>query len=244
MKYITPTYLLNPMHKISVAIIGCGGTGSQVLTGLARMNSTLIALDHPGLQVTCIDDDVVTEANLGRQLFSASDIGRYKTDVLIERINRFYGINWQSVTKRIDRTYALPYNIVISCVDSIESRKVIKDVMVLDLKKQPHQDDFEKQYYWLDFGNGNNSGQVILSDGKKLKDIFILFPDFINQKSEEDAPSCSVAESIKKQDLYINGTLAMLGCDLLWKLFHDGSLEYQGLFLNLQTLTVKPIKIK
>lgn len=241
MKHIAPSYFLNPSHKISVCVIGVGGTGSQVLTCLARMNATLIALGHPGLHVTCIDPDIVSEANLGRQLFSKPDVGRFKTDVLIERVNRFFNLNWESRPCKVQEYRKLYFNIVISCVDSIKARKMIKDRFVIH---KAQRSDFTRSYYWMDFGNGNNSGQVILSDGKKLKDIFILFPDFINQKTQADTPSCSVAEAIHKQDLFTNGTLAMLGCDLLWKLLHDGIIESQGLFMNLETLTVKPIKIK
>ena len=49
-------------------LIGAGGTGSQVLTALARMNHALTELNHAGLSVRLWDDDVITEANLGRQL--------------------------------------------------------------------------------------------------------------------------------------------------------------------------------
>lgn len=241
MKHFTPTYLLNPLHKVSICLVGLGGTGSQVLTCLARMNTTLIALGHPGLQVTCIDPDIVSEANCGRSLFAKADIGRYKTDVLIERINRFFGINWESKPQKITNRFRLPYNIIISCVDNIPTRVLIKK-MFKPRNNQHH--DYDKSFYWLDFGNNNNSGQVILSDGKKLKDIFILFPDFINQKTTDDTPSCSIADAIQKQNLMTNSTLAHLGCTLLWNLLHDGYTETQGLFMNLETLTVKPIKIK
>ncbi len=241
MSHFAPTYLLNPLHKLSIGLVGLGGTGSQVLINLARINATLIALGHTGLQVTAIDPDTVSEFNLGRQLFSKPDVGRFKTDVLIERINRFYGLNWESKPYKVQEYRKLYFNIIISCVDSIKARKMIKDRFVIH---KAQRSDFTRSYYWMDFGNGNNSGQVILSDGKKLKDIFILFPDFINQKTNADTPSCSVAEAIHKQDLFTNGTLAMLGCDLLWKLLHDGVIESQGIFMNLETLTVKPIKIK
>ena len=241
MKHIAPMYFLNPSHKLSVCVVGVGGTGSQVLTCLARINATLLALDHPGLHVTAIDSDTVSESNLGRQLFSKPDVGRFKTDVLIERINRFYGLNWESAPHKVQQYKKLYYNIIISCVDSVHARKMIKNRFKIT---KSCRTDFTRSYYWMDFGNGNNSGQVILSDGKKLKDIFILFPEFINQKTSDDTPSCSVAAAILKQDLFTNGTLAMLGCDLLWKLLHDGIIEHAGLFMNLETLTIKPIKIK
>ena len=35
--HYTDRYLLNPYHPVTVFVIGAGGTGSQVATGLARM---------------------------------------------------------------------------------------------------------------------------------------------------------------------------------------------------------------
>ncbi len=32
-------YLINPQHPVTVNLIGAGGTGSQVLTGLARLDN-------------------------------------------------------------------------------------------------------------------------------------------------------------------------------------------------------------
>lgn len=46
--HYTDSYLLNPQHPVTVNLIGGGGTGSQVLTNLARLDVTLRALGHPG----------------------------------------------------------------------------------------------------------------------------------------------------------------------------------------------------
>ena len=73
--HYTDCYLLNPQHPVTVNLIGGGGTGSQVLTNLARLDVTLRTLGHPGLFVTLYDPDIVTEANIGRQLFGYSDLG-------------------------------------------------------------------------------------------------------------------------------------------------------------------------
>ncbi len=68
--------------------------------------------------------------------------------------------------------------------------------------------------------------------------------NFWNQAKDEDSgPSCSLAEALEKQDLFINSTLAQLGCNLLWKMFRHGMLEHRGLYLNLETLTVNPIRV-
>ena len=63
--HFTDNLLLNPTNPISVNLIGAGGTGSQMLTSLARMNHALNELHHAGLSVRLWDNDIVTEANLG-----------------------------------------------------------------------------------------------------------------------------------------------------------------------------------
>jgi len=84
--HFTDNYLINPTNPVTVTLIGAGGTGSQLLTALARMNHALVALGHAGLHVSLYDDDVVTEANLGRQLFADAELGQYKAAALINRI--------------------------------------------------------------------------------------------------------------------------------------------------------------
>ena len=114
---------MNPQHPVTVNIIGAGGTGSQVLTGMARLDVTLRALGHPGLFVTVYDPDIVTDANIGRQLFGPSDLGLNKSQCLVTRINNFFGNDWKaeasfypSVLKEVSgpklRTSPLPVRII------------------------------------------------------------------------------------------------------------------------------------
>ena len=95
--HYTDSYLMNPQHPVTVNIIGAGGTGSQVLTCMARLDVTLRALGHPGLFVTLYDPDIVTDANIGRQLFGCSDLGLNKAQCLITRVNNFFGNDWKAV---------------------------------------------------------------------------------------------------------------------------------------------------
>ena len=94
--HYTDQYLLNPYHPVTVFVIGAGGTGSQVVTCLARMSVALQALGHPGLHVTVFDPDTVTGANIGRQLFSEAETGLNKAVALVTRINRFFGYTWEA----------------------------------------------------------------------------------------------------------------------------------------------------
>jgi sulfur carrier protein ThiS adenylyltransferase len=71
--------LRSRLRASSVAIIGCGGLGSNVAAMLLRS----------GLRtLTLIDFDVVEESNLNRQLFFRDQIGRPKTEALAETLLR------------------------------------------------------------------------------------------------------------------------------------------------------------
>ena len=94
--HYTDSYLMSPQHPVTVNLIGAGGTGSQELTCLARLDTALRGLGHPGLFVTLYDPDTVTEANIGRQLFGPSDLGQNKAQCLVTRINNFFGNDWKA----------------------------------------------------------------------------------------------------------------------------------------------------
>src|SRR5690606_22960896 len=116
---------------------------------------------------------------------------------------------------------------------------------------------WEKQFYWMDFGNGKTTGQVIIGTVETIKqpkqstyDLVPVLPNFLQEfprgtvdKDEEGGPSCSLAQAMGRQDLYINSTLSNLGCNLLWKMITTMQLPYRGVFLNLDTMKTNPINI-
>lgn len=251
-RHFVHNYIINPMHPLSVALVGVGGTGSQVLTSLGRMNYALQQLGHLGLHVKAYDADTVTPANCGRQLFSPVEVGRNKAEVMVTKLNSFFGTDWESVPMMYDEKSERA-NIVISCVDTIASRQTIAKRLE---RRAYGLGDIMQIYYWLDFGNTLNTGQVILGTATKIEqpkksrgcvptlrcvtDYFDLTT--VNEKN--NGPSCSLAEALSKQDLFINSTLAQIGMAVMWKMFTKGVLETQGAFLNLDTMKVNPIKIE
>ncbi len=108
--HFTDKYILNPTHPITINLVGVGGTGSQVLTSLARINHALIALGHPGLHIAAYDPDEVTQANIGRQQFSMVDLGLNKATVLVTRVNRFFWIRLGGLSFFIQIQAAGEYN--------------------------------------------------------------------------------------------------------------------------------------
>ena len=259
--HFTDNYLLNPTNPISVNLIGAGGTGSQMLTSLARMNHALNELHHAGLSVRLWDDDIVTQANLGRQLFAESELGLQKSVSLINRVNRFFGMNWKAETRKFEKESLnrLPENagtnIYISCVDNVKTRFEIAEI----LKKLNNWGYYSNRpRYWVDFGNSQNTGQVILSTVGKIsqpqsekydtvENLPLVTDEFgellKDSEMQDDTPSCSLAEALDKQDLFINSTMAQMGSSLLWNLFRNGMTEYRGFFLNLKNFQSQPIKL-
>ena len=67
--------------------------------------------------------------------------------------------------------------------------------------------------------------------------------DYAKIKEKESGPSCSLAEALDKQDLFINSTLAHIGCDLLWRMFKEGKTLYRGAYVILETLKVTAIPV-
>lgn len=259
--HFTDNYLLNPTNPISVNLIGAGGTGSKVLTALMEINESLMALGHAGLQVRLWDDDTITTANLGRQRFFESETGLYKSVALINRINRCIGTNWKAETQKFekDKFGRLPENtkaiITITCVDNVKARFGVAEILREISYRKNYRDDPK---YWLDFGNSQDTGQVLLStigeikqpNSAKYQTVASLpfvtdeFGDLLKQSEQEDnTPSCSLAEALEKQDLFINSSLTQMGCSLLWNLFRRGMTEYKGFFHNLKDFRTHPIKV-
>ena len=254
--------LINPTNPVTVNLIGAGGTGSQVLTALARMNHALSELNHAGLSVRLWDDDVITEANLGRQLFAESELGFYKSVALINRVNRFFGTNWKAETQRFEKydlvqlQSNMKSEIYISCVDSVKSRFDIAEILnELKIDKGYYRNQCK---YWIDFGNSQFTGQVLLSTIGNIKQpnsekyVTVENLPFITEEfgellkiseAEDNTTSCSLAEALEKQDLFINSTLAQMGSSLFWGLFRNGLTENRGFFLNLKNFQSQPIKL-
>ncbi|REA63429.1 PRTRC system ThiF family protein [Dyadobacter luteus] len=260
--HFAPSYLLNPANPVTVNLIGAGGTGSRVLTALAEISHALTELGHAGLFVRMFDDDLVCEPNLGRQRFSSCELGLNKAVVRINNVNRFFGTNWKAFPYRFDHDNLYRFqnqasaNIFISCVDTVAARLEIARMLKTRFADQ-HQRR-EKPYYWIDYGNSSSTGQVILStissipqpDSEKfhtVSELAFVTDEFAglleSSESDDNTPSCSLAEALEKQDLFINAALTQLGSALLWSLFRQGMTKNRGVFLNLDTMISQPLKV-
>jgi PRTRC genetic system ThiF family protein len=256
--HIVSKELLQPYNPVTINLIGAGGTGGQVLTALARMNQALIALNHPGLMVSVFDDDTVTRGNLGRQLFTTAELGLHKSVALINRINRFFGTNWKAETEKYDKAYTGDAwaTITIGCVDTVNAR--IEIAKILKKMNREMGNRRNQPLYYMDFGNSKETGQVVLSTIGKIAQptskqyrtveaLPMVTDEFgellLASQTNDNTPSCSLAEALTKQDLFINSALANVGASLLWQLFREGILFNRGFFLNLKEFKTQPLKV-
>jgi PRTRC genetic system ThiF family protein len=247
MRHYLARKLVDPGYsKVKVALAGCGGTGSRLLTNLAVLYAALAAEGHPGFQLTVFDPDTVSEANIGRQLFSPSDIGFNKATVLVTRINQFWGLSWDSVPDVFNNE--IGFDLVISAVDTVKARLEIQNL----LQRSSHY----QTAYWLDVGNLKRSGQIVMGtighhpqpkmEGveavSKVPCITDLY-DLTQVNEEKQGPSCSLAEALESQDLMINPIIADYAVHILRTGFKDGFLTAHGCFVNLESLVVSPLKV-
>jgi len=231
-------------REVRVAVIGAGGTGSQMLMGLAQLHTAMLALGHPGgLDVTVIDSDQVSEANVGRQMFYPSDVGLPKATVLVNRINMAMGTGWKAETRRVTAAESLRTDLAIGCVDNRLARKAILESVARS-----------GGGYWLDLGNRLHDGQVILgevparwakSDAHRLPHAVDLLPEIADesQEADDDTPSCSLADALEKQSLFVNRGVSLYALNLLWELLRYGQIGYHGVFVNLKNARTTPLPV-
>jgi PRTRC genetic system ThiF family protein len=221
------THTVDPQlleRPIRILVVGCGGNGSAIVSGLPYLHQALLAFGHPGgLAATLIDPDTVSETNCVRQPFCRTEIGFPKAIVLAHRINLFWGLNWQGMRATIQQLKkGSDIDFVIGCVDTRKARRAI-DKWVLN----------SRVLYWLDLGNNASSGQFVLGQPKNSA----------NRKKKDTHPSCSAAEALTRQEPFINQNLAYQALGMLTQLLRHGSLSYQGAFCNLATGQLVPLRI-
>src|SRR5260221_8830011 len=233
-EHTIPSLLLE--KTIRITVVGCGGTGSAVASGLPYLHQAMLALGHPGgLDVTLVDGDRISRINCVRQPFSESEIGLHKATVLATRINLFWGLGWKGEPHFLDEGWREETDILIGCVDSRAARNAM-------IRTQTYWNC----HYWLDLGNNADSGQFVLGQPEnqrnRARDLRLptaaeLFPELVNPKldKKDRLPSCSALEALQRQEPFVNQTLAYQALAMLARLFRYGRITYHGAFINIAT---------
>ena len=116
------SHIQEVIARLSVAIVGCGGTGSAVAEQLVRMGARRLDLYDP---------DHVSSSNLTRLYGSRpADVGRAKTDVVAEHLRGIapearIGTHASAITTESVARHLTDADIVFGCTDDNAGRLVL-----------------------------------------------------------------------------------------------------------------------
>lgn len=109
--------LFDPRNSNHVTIVGCGSVGSEVDHMLARMGVS---------RMTIIDGDDVRTHNVPVTFaFRPEDVGRYKVDVVRDRIRAETSASVRAIPRMYDGSEPFEAGAVIACVDTMKARACI-----------------------------------------------------------------------------------------------------------------------
>lgn len=249
-KLQAPTFINDAaegQRNLLVIVVGAGGTGSALLGKLFQMNATITKLGGSALDVVVLDDDTVSEANVGRQAYYPFDVGRNKAEVLVERFNQLGVTRWgfsptkftaETVNQLRNRNYYSGV-VIFGCVDNaagrIEMHKALNDT---------------RNCIYIDAGNANRSGHVVVGvnatigkDKVYYPSVYDLFKTQLDNWKPVEGDSCSHEESIRKQDFGLNDSMALYAGQVLWQLIRHGECAYHSLNVDLESGQVQPFGV-
>ncbi len=236
-----------------IVVVGCGGTGGFLAERVARL-----LIGRPG-RLALVDMDTVEPHNVARQNFYRSEVGRFKSEVLARRLSDQFG--------RAVEYSVLPYDarlhtrafegakglkLLVGCVDNARARRELAETL-----RQNHREAYytyglswPSNVWWLDCGNGRDSGQVLLGNALEqdaLRGAFVerenacmALPAPSWQRPElleappEPEPVLDCAERIAQGDQSptINAAMADLATAYVQALL-DGRCDWTGSYLSL-----------
>lgn len=240
------TLHVRPFKRVAIQLVGCGGTGSHLISGLAAL---MMDLEARGIacELTLTDMDKVEKKNVGRQLFSAGEIGMNKAQALARRMLAAYGRVVMAQTSPVSLdSFSVPesgtLSIVVGAVDNPAARAVIAKAV----------EARDGALWWLDCGNEKRSGQVALgnaAENERIKAEMLLinslpaphlvYPDLIsltaNPPKNTRAPAVSCAEGMQsgEQGLMVNRMVASWALAML-EAFLRGDLQFHAIDFDLK----------
>ena len=258
------TRLVRWERDATIVLVGCGGTGGFLAEAVCRL------LIGRAAQLCLVDPDRVEPHNVQRQAFDAADVGRFKAEVLAERLARRFGreVGYSVLPYDAD-LHAQVFgdarsrlNLLLGCVDNSAARRAI--AATLDEPRWSHgYANTRHLVWWLDAGNGRNSGQVLLGNTTRpggLRGAFLPSvelcralpapslqrPDLLDAPpAPRPMPDCAEAVATGEQGPTVNQLVAALAASYIEKLV-DGTCRWMASYFDLDdgTLACVPAEPK
>lgn len=234
-------YTFDPhLYLRRIVVVGLGGTGSHLARNLARLLVHRRQNRQSVPELVFVDPDVVEEKNIGRQLFSPTELHQPKAVALARRYNYAFGLEIQAICEPLDAKKHIGQNALIcGCVDNHHARREI-------LRAEGHT--------WIDAGNEFDHGQVVIGNNSDWEAVFrgldrgreknssvlpnagLLFPSLLEAESK-DVPetelSCTELVARGEQHLYINAFMANLVTHYVYQLLNREAITSFVSFVSL-----------
>ena len=220
------------------------------------------------VHLTFIDPDVVEMKNVFRQNFGEAEVGGHKAELLALRYAASWGQSIQvhatQFAKEIVQLEYRDLGVLIGCVDNAAARKTIAET--LDQSGRAYGDEGLPRLWWLDAGNGEETGQVLFGAARNLRQLQYAFPYYPDQgfcvnlpapdlqhpellqaqveqashQTKDLSSSCADLLLTGDQSPSINAMVANIAATYLWHLFADPKgLTTFATYCNLNVLSTR-----
>lgn len=219
-------------ETIEFWVVGCGGTGSFLVQLLCRV---LQHLSHQGkhASLVLVDPDQVEAKNLTRQCFCQAEVGLNKAEALAARYGLAFGLPIRAIAQPFKPDMvARNYNtltVLMGCVDNAKARASLAKALEFNYDRSP-------KVWWIDGGNGDRFGQVLIGSSlsKVQKDYefselgciwlpapSVQAPELLISRPEEHSDnwlSCAELAMLNAQGLMVNPQTAVLMAEVALEL--------------------------
>jgi PRTRC genetic system ThiF family protein len=233
-----------PVDDATIVLVGCGGTGAFLAEAVCRL-----LIGRRG-SLHLVDPDRVETKNVARQAFDDRDVGRFKSQVLAERLaRRFRRVVGYSVAPYDPDLHARVLGaspglrLLLGAVDNAVARRAI--AATLDRGAAAPS---RGPTWWVDHGNGRNAGQVLLGSATRPEALRGAFdpelglcralpapslqrPDLLDAPPPAPPRDCSEAVAAGEQSRTINQVMAALGAAFVERLL-DGRLGWMAAYAD------------
>jgi len=233
--------------EVTITLVGCGGTGSHIAQALARLASHCRDTNGPYVQLVFVDGDTVEAKNVGRQLFSSSDIGKNKAQCLAARFGAVFGLSIVAFPHMLSQqriANTSPYGILVGAVDSAAGRRAIASQLSSSYNWKA----------WIDCGNHEHSGQIVCGTAQskdamraaiqlgmctKLPTAPLLYPELLKDAPARPRDDCAAAAMDNAQSLMVNQMMAAICGQYLYDLVIRRRLTRFRTVVDLESLSMR-----
>jgi len=236
-----------------IYLVGCGGTGSFLALHLARLAYHLREQYGKAARLVFVDPDRVEAKNIGRQNFCPAEVGEYKAQTLMRRYNAAFGLDIQAVCAPFEQsmtTGRVAFRLLIGAVDNAAARRELQMAATV----------MGGATWWLDCGNHEHAGQVLLGNRADLRapEIALGFcgglplpsgqaPELLEIANNElrmtNGESCAELALRDAQSLMVNQMAAGWAASYVYRLLVGKDLDVYATYFDLVTGSARSLPI-